>query len=292
MPDVLKKNLNVNDPRFNDVDGDEEDSEIPDFADLEEKITKAIEKLGGAVFVKTNWSAVLDTAWVFGSLKCQSVGEIFLLLQSSSLVNYDLDFAYENCENTSQKQPRTLQLVLKRWCDLLPSNEYRLFIINNELKVICQRNERHFFKHLQNEITKQTIKSKIKDFYTNQLHEFSLETYSVDIYIDKSDKIWIIDFNSFPEIIFNDKNEESDKSKSLKQTEPHSIVSWNDILTSIIENKLIFKIVSLKSDAENAIDKFSSHRVPIELVSGELNQTKVNELDKMLEKLQEITKKQ
>lgn len=72
---------------------------VPSFPDLEVKIAKGIQQLGGNVFPKLNWSAPRDASWIAntGTLKCNIPGEIFLLLKASDFVTHDLTAAFECC---------------------------------------------------------------------------------------------------------------------------------------------------------------------------------------------------
>ena len=60
-------------------DEDENESEPPSFPVFNSLIEEALGKLGGAVFVKLNWSAPRDAAWMgLGhSLKCESLSQIW-----------------------------------------------------------------------------------------------------------------------------------------------------------------------------------------------------------------------
>ena len=58
---------------------DENESEPPSFPEFNVVVQDAIDTLGGAVFVKLNWSAPRDAAWmgVGHSLKCESLTQIW-----------------------------------------------------------------------------------------------------------------------------------------------------------------------------------------------------------------------
>ena len=74
-----------------DDDGEDGSDTQPRFPELEAAIAKAIERHGGAVFPKLNWSAPKDAAWVLGGgLKCTSPRDVLLLLKSSDHIAHDL----------------------------------------------------------------------------------------------------------------------------------------------------------------------------------------------------------
>jgi hypothetical protein len=107
------------------------------FPQLNQQITTAIESLGGAVVPKLNWSAPKDATWVNGgTLKCKTPGDIYLLIKSSDFCLHDVLLnAWKDCDDhheTSRTTP-PLQLVLRKWCNLHPSMEFRCFVRQHEV---------------------------------------------------------------------------------------------------------------------------------------------------------------
>jgi hypothetical protein len=107
------------------------------FPQLNQQITTAIESLGGAVVPKLNWSAPKDATWVNGgSLKCKTPGDIYLLIKSSDFCLHDVLLnAWKDCDDHDEtsRTPPPLQLVLRKWCNLHPSMEFRCFVRQHEL---------------------------------------------------------------------------------------------------------------------------------------------------------------
>ena len=111
------------------------------FPQLNEQIRDAISTLGGAVMPKLNWSSPKDAVWVNGgSLKCTNPGDVYILIKSSDFCLHDiLGNSLKECEdynntNTNNDNPLPpLQLVLRKWCNLNPSMEFRCFIRDHEL---------------------------------------------------------------------------------------------------------------------------------------------------------------
>lgn len=104
------------------------------FPAIESAIESAIIAFGGEVFPKLNWSAPLDAAWMnCGSMKCRNAAEIFLLLKSSDRIAYDLDHMYELCEPSSHMIQTQYTLVIRKWANLNASQEFRVFVLNNEI---------------------------------------------------------------------------------------------------------------------------------------------------------------
>jgi hypothetical protein len=192
-------------------DSDESDEEggaaatKKSFPGFEAAILKAIEKLGGKVFVKTNWSSPRDAVWVSGTLQCQSVGEIILLLKSSDFVSFDLEHAYDECREEStegesvrnaSKRPEHFCLVLRKWCNLFPSQEFRCFVKDRQLIATSQRDPTKFYNFLPSNVS--TYSPLVSEFFDTSIRPvFPDDNFSFDVYIDRKHRVWLQDFNVF-----------------------------------------------------------------------------------------------
>jgi hypothetical protein len=111
---------------------DDDEPEYPNFPDLHHSLLQAISDLGGSVFPKLNWSSPKDASWIAldGTLRCRTPNEIFLLLKSSDFIMHDLNHAYEGVEGGLMEgsRPEKCVLFLRKWCDLIPSMEFRCFV--------------------------------------------------------------------------------------------------------------------------------------------------------------------
>lgn len=112
-----------------DDDGDEQITPRQfSFPELNRQIQEGIEELGDSVVPKLNWSAPKDATWINnGTLKCQTPGDVYLLLKSSDFVMHDITHAVEDPSSVEY------ELVLRKWCNLHPSMEFRCFVYNHEL---------------------------------------------------------------------------------------------------------------------------------------------------------------
>jgi hypothetical protein len=139
----------------NDDDDSDDDSSAVDgsheyysFPDLNVKIEQAIDQLGGAVLPKLNWSAPKDGSWINeGTLKCQTAGDVYILLKSSDFICHDLIHAFSNCVSEDNDTDQRYQndhehsklhdlqyyLVLRKWCNLHVSMEFRCFVSDKSL---------------------------------------------------------------------------------------------------------------------------------------------------------------
>ncbi|CAH8542579.1 unnamed protein product [Schistosoma rodhaini] len=121
-------------------DTDEKNGERPEFPQFESQLKNIIRKLGGVVFPKLNWSAPSDASWMSfdGSLKCKTFSDIYLLLKSSDFAAHDLTAPFALCTDTPGEKNCCLFsskpiLVLRRWYDFRPEEEFRCFIRSNVL---------------------------------------------------------------------------------------------------------------------------------------------------------------
>ena len=213
---VLPKsaNNNIEDQLSDDEDLKEVESaienEAPDFPDLINDINEAIKKLDGEVFIKLNWSAPIDATWINnGSMKCYNVSDIILLLKSSDRILFDLEHMFDLCDdniddsntndtvfNKSSNYNENTILVIRKWANLNPSMEFRIFIVNRNLIGMCQRDTTTYYEFLPND--KDEIQDLLYDFFDLHINEkFPLQSYCIDVYIDKKKRVWIVDFNPF-----------------------------------------------------------------------------------------------
>lgn len=233
-----------------DTDEDDESSTTFHFPTLNAQIIDAIQSFpkAGGVIPKLNWSAPRDATWINGgSMKCTTPGDVYLLLKSSDFCLHDvLGKALEDCndydthDNDDEDETSTppemttrhdtkihvpLQLVLRKWCNLHPSMEFRCFIRRDTMIAISQRHHSQHYPHLMSDW--QNIRDTLQDFWydcirgrfnagcplpSSQEREQQLQqqnggggpaavpsignsSYVVDLYLDQKDRVWIIDFN-------------------------------------------------------------------------------------------------
>ena len=151
LPTEFIEFLNYETPNSENDESIPNDLTVPSFPLLEQEIRNCIEEFGGCVFPKMNWSAPSDACWIkFGNnLDCKTFVEIFDLLKGSdTIANFDLcdDIRKKICENS---HPFGYYLVLRKWCDIEPSCEFRCFVKKTEIIAICQRNCCDFYPFLR-----------------------------------------------------------------------------------------------------------------------------------------------
>uniref|UniRef100_A0A452UAX7 Translation initiation factor eIF2 assembly protein n=1 Tax=Ursus maritimus TaxID=29073 RepID=A0A452UAX7_URSMA len=110
----------------------------PEFPEFTTKVQEAINSLGGSVFPKLNWSAPRDAYWIAmnSSLKCKTLSDIFLLFKSSDFITRDFTQPFIHCTDDSPDPCIEYELVLRKWCELIPGAEFRCFVKESKLIVV------------------------------------------------------------------------------------------------------------------------------------------------------------
>ncbi|EHB07535.1 Cell division cycle protein 123-like protein [Heterocephalus glaber] len=173
----------------------------PEFPEFTTQVQEAIDSLGGSVFPKLNWSAPRDAYWIAmnSSLKCKTLSDIFLLFKSSDFITRDFTQPFIHCTDDSPDPCIEYELVLRKWCELIPGAEFRCFVKENKLIGISQRDYTQYYDHISKR--KEEICRCIQDFFRKHIqYKFLDEDFVFDIYRDSRGKVWLIDFNPFGEV--------------------------------------------------------------------------------------------
>ncbi|KAJ2554518.1 hypothetical protein EV175_002555 [Coemansia sp. RSA 1933] len=157
------------------------------------EIRRIIEGLGGTVFPRMNWSSPRDAIHMTtsDSLKCANPSQIYLLLKSSYNIASDIESGrYLSSDQLGEFEP---ELVLRQWCNLIPSMEFRCFVRNRQIIAISQIDPR-FYDFLEDMSSE--ILAKISDlFETHVRPNFPSSSYCFDAYIARTaDKTYVVDF--------------------------------------------------------------------------------------------------
>ncbi|CAN8076378.1 unnamed protein product [Agarophyton chilense] len=156
-------------------------AETSAYLDLEASINACIDELGGAVCPKFDCKCPSDATWVnfHRSLKCTSADDVLIMFNSSERVMRTVD-----TENGCY-------LALRKWADLDDRMEFRVFVRDEEVIAVSQRSET-FFEYDEHQMD--SIVEKITRFYDADIKGSFLESYVVDVYIER-ENVWIIDFD-------------------------------------------------------------------------------------------------
>lgn len=232
-----------------DEEAGESSSKKYDFPKLNQDLVNAIQSLDGSVLPKLNWSAPKDATWVNGgSLRCETAGDVYVLIKSSDFCLHDvLRKAWKNCQNYDPaKTPPKLELALRKWCSLHPSMEFRCFIRQHELIAISQRNHTQHYAHLlhdQNQIQEFLMKF-FEDTIRERFAEGEIANYVFDVYLDKKNRVWLLDFNVWAR-----------STDSL-------LFEWSELLTMDIEDEPQFRLVETANQVRQ--DPLASYRAPVD----------------------------
>lgn len=168
------------------------------FQALESQLRSFIEEFNGEFVVKLNWSCPTDATWMItgNSLKCRCLSDIYILLKSSDRVLFDLEHMFDNCDDKTIATPPDVIVVLRKWANLHPSMEFRVFVRGKSIVGICQRDCHTYYDFLEDKLDalEQLI---VQQFQRNIRDVFPLEQYAVDLYVDQKHRVWVLDFNPF-----------------------------------------------------------------------------------------------
>ncbi|XP_018409222.1 PREDICTED: cell division cycle protein 123 homolog isoform X1 [Nanorana parkeri] len=173
----------------------------PEFPEFSIKVQEAINSLGGSVYPKLNWSSPRDAYWIAlnSSLKCKTLSDIFLLFKSSDFVTHDFTQPFIHCTDDSPDPNVKYELVLRKWCELIPGGEFRCFVKENKLIGVSQRDYTQYYDHICKQ--KDDIQRAILKFFKKNIqYNFFDEDFVFDMYRDSEGKVWLIDFNPFGEV--------------------------------------------------------------------------------------------
>ena len=131
-------------------------------------------------------------------MECRTPNDIYLLLKSSDFVTYDLEHAFDDCEDdlAGKLLDQALQyhLILRKWVLFNPSVEFRCFVRNRRLVGICQRDLNHFdfLFNMQHE-----LQDRIQSFFDEKLRDtFPDPNFVFDVYIPPPhERVWLLDIN-------------------------------------------------------------------------------------------------
>lgn len=236
---------------------------LRDFPELHEKINSIIQEFG-SVAPKLNWSAPRDATWILpnNTMKCSEINELYLLLNASNYISFDLQHGFDECDDKSGTvDDKGFELVLRQWFDINPALEFRVFIKDGQILGVSQRdlNYYNYLEPLVNDF-KDVIDEFVCDVF---LPKFTESACVIDVYIPRPyTKLYLIDINPF-----------SRATDSL-------LFSWNELLTepSDKESDYELRIVSENNVSRFASKEHSENQVPRDIVEASLNPESIREL--------------
>lgn len=236
-----------------------------DFPELHQQLKDALNKFG-AVTPKLNWSAPQDATWILpnNSMKCNEVNELYLLLNASNYIMHDLQYAFDDCvdvEPAQENKKPEFELILRKWFDVNPALEFRVFVKNGKVIGVSQR-DLNFYDYLS--ALSDTFKYLIDEFVEDiVVPAFPDDNFVVDLYIPRPfDNVFLIDINPF-----------------ARKTDP-LMFSWNELANYSTEgdNDYELRLVLKNNTGRFACKEHSENQVPDDVVQASLDPNSIREL--------------
>ncbi|GAB0091055.1 Cell division cycle protein 123 homolog [Sergentomyia squamirostris] len=191
---ILPKECIPDDEENNDdQEEDEEEEDVISFPDFSGKIYEMLKgNLPGGAFVKTNWHCARDAHWIMPgqSLKVLDVAEVYQLLKASNFSKMDLspergfDSGFNFC------------LILRKWQEINPANEFRCFVRDHTLLAISPRAWPEYYEHIYQQ--KSDIVRDICTMFKEHIkNRFPLKDYVFDVVRERKDSVQLVDFAPF-----------------------------------------------------------------------------------------------
>ncbi|NWH65885.1 CD123 protein, partial [Geococcyx californianus] len=146
-----------------------------------------------------------DAYWIAmnSSLKCKALSDIFLLFKSSDFITRDLTQPFIHCADDSPDPSLNYELVLRKWCELIPGAEFRCFVKENKLIGISQRDYTQYYDHISKQ--HEEICRSVQEFFEKHIQYRFLDEDCKYLKASISKwsmggKVWLIDFNPFGEV--------------------------------------------------------------------------------------------
>lgn len=188
---------------------EDSDSRVQAIQQIQYQVENQFKELKGKSFIKLNWSSPRDAKWILSTLQCRTFDDIILLLKSSDFTTHDLLYPYRAC--TDAASPETCGivnkapcLVMKKWCNLHDSMLFRGFVLHHALVAISQRHCEACYPFLA--LKTDSLRALIKSFFLKHLQPLTVapahldSDFVFDIYIDKNDRVYLVDINVFGEV--------------------------------------------------------------------------------------------
>jgi len=86
-------------------------------------------------------------------------------------------------------------LVLRRWCNFRPERRFRCLVRDSRLAVVSQFDLSGAYDYLDEQVTKDHLCHLIQTFFDTEIRgKFAQPTYIFDVYVETTDKVWLLQF--------------------------------------------------------------------------------------------------
>ena len=202
----------------------------PFFPELVGQLQLAIGALGGEAFPSLDWHAPTDASWISTErvAKCQTVGDILLLLKSSDKVQEEIADPFVKCSKPAEEEANataassdasaaassssssaaavvasfTPTLALRKWSTLHPSKLFRCWLWRGSLLAISQI-DANFYEFLQGESERDELQDTIEGWLEDEeiasklSQSLGVEHAVMDLYIDLQERVWLVKLKPF-----------------------------------------------------------------------------------------------
>eukprot|EP00172_Hildenbrandia_rubra_P000166 Plantae.Rhodophyta-Hildenbrandia_rubra.ctg1074.p1 GENE.Plantae.Rhodophyta-Hildenbrandia_rubra.ctg1074~~Plantae.Rhodophyta-Hildenbrandia_rubra.ctg1074.p1 ORF type:complete len:412 (-),score=79.84 Plantae.Rhodophyta-Hildenbrandia_rubra.ctg1074:2639-3874(-) len=168
--------------------------------EVTDSIEAVISELDGAVSPKIGLRCPVDATWISfsGDTKCETVQEVLTLIKSSDRVAAYVKERVGVIERSGDRGDGQISLGLRQWADMNPSMEFRCFVKNQRVIAVSQRDVTACFEFLLTQ--KDNIVEKITGRFEDRIRDrLGLETFVMDVYIDRRERVWVIDLGAWGE---------------------------------------------------------------------------------------------
>lgn len=215
----------------------------PEFMDFYRRVELTVADFQ---FPKLNWLAPKDARWInSNSLRCVTADDVLLLLKSSDHIADDLDAPFLEVKPPVTGGANSYSLVLKRWIDINPSQEFRIFVHDGKAVGASQRDLNHY-PHLA--AAKSELEPPLWRIAGQVAAQMPILSFVVDIYMAPNQEPSVIDINPF-----------------LRKTSP-LLYTWHELLQP--ETPCELRLVDTTNVGRFKTMEYSELMVPLEVVGA------------------------
>ncbi|XP_055691843.1 cell division cycle protein 123 homolog [Lutzomyia longipalpis] len=171
---------------------EEEDSSTVSFPEFSGEIQRILQRLPGGAFLKTNWHCARDAHWIMPgqSLRVRNLDEVYQLLKASNFSKMDLS------PERGFACGFNFTVVLRKWQEINPANEFRCFVRRHTLIAISPRAWPEYYEHIYQQKSDiiRDICTLFKEYIKNR---FPLNDYVFDVVRERKDSVQLVDFAPF-----------------------------------------------------------------------------------------------
>jgi hypothetical protein len=130
-------------------------------------------------FIKTSLKSAKKNNKGIKTIPCFTINDVFENLVSSDQIMQSLLFG--------------CNLIIRRWMEVNVNNEFRVYVLDKQIKAICQQS---LSEHIIEKKDKIVIIDIINNYFTKIVDDISYNDCVIDLFIDNKDSVHLIEINS------------------------------------------------------------------------------------------------